>query len=571
MAGRPPRYPVSVRAASSDGQYWGRWWAGDKPAFYTALRSGSSMVGPLSTQIRLGSSLSARYGLANDLSTGSGGESLSWQLATGHYVQAQISPTIIHPRPDGETNAYERHRLAPDSIPWRIPVVVQGGAWPFEYAVTSAPSGVTIGRHYGDSDYGVMSWASPTIGSHIITVRVRTQDYGRTSGSADSTGEYSVTFSLSVVDKNDTSKFIWMATSGNDSNAGTYSSPIASLVGFQSKSIGSTQFFVRSGTYSNQSLSTDLYFIASSRSTVIVGYPGETVVFDVEGSNIRNFYLQADGGFVGNIKTTGGTSTSGDIWHWNAAGDRMTLFESNPDGLHDSAGSGSFANHSGWTMFADSNIHRYVSLVNNTFSDFTTITNGGGSIWYSVTYGVFEGNTITGMNLGGSTEGFRTKGRCAYVTTRNNRAPTAQSFGQAVLSHYQGTDGNQGDTPNYNELCWNYVRQGASSDGASWYGAATYAPWTGYSYRNTLLGECDFSAWSQTCSLLLQENVLLNHSGNANDNSGSPVIGLTITDTNNIKSVFANAATTVDANGLLLSAYLTANGLTRGTRGHEVA
>lgn len=75
MAGRPPRYPVSVRAASPDGRYWGRWPQGDRPVIYSDLRSRSSINGALSTQIRLGNSLTSRYGLTNSLTAPGGGGS----------------------------------------------------------------------------------------------------------------------------------------------------------------------------------------------------------------------------------------------------------------------------------------------------------------------------------------------------------------------------------------------------------------------------------------------------------------------------------------------------------------
>lgn len=72
MAGRPPRYNVSARTASSDSRYWGRYWNGDRPILYSALRSTAGQTNALTTGIRLGSSLSATYGLTGNLATGSG-------------------------------------------------------------------------------------------------------------------------------------------------------------------------------------------------------------------------------------------------------------------------------------------------------------------------------------------------------------------------------------------------------------------------------------------------------------------------------------------------------------------
>jgi hypothetical protein len=186
---------------------------------------------------------------------------------------------------------------------------------------------------------------------------------------------------------------------------------------------------------------------------------------------------------------------------------------------------------------------------------------------------VYDGNEISGMNLGGSTEGFRSKGRCAYISYRNNRAPTAQTFGAstgAVLSHYQGNDGSTGDTPNHNEICWNYVLGPNNRDERAMnYGYATYSPWDGYIYRNTFVGAVAFVGPS--CDMDLENNVLLTITGASNDRYAGDSAPPTTTSSENVVAAYSGAASIVDGNGLLLDAYLTANSLVRGTRGHEVA
>lgn len=499
--------------------------------------------------------------------------SSNWQLLVGHYIKAKMTPVIIHPRPDSETTASERHRLAPSGIPWRIPVLVKGGAWPFEVTLSVAPTGMVVGSIYGSTDYGILTWDNPVVGTHSVTVRVRTQDYSRTSGSADATGEVTVSFTLVVVDHTDITKFVYLdGVNGNDSNDGSYASPWKTLTSFNAASTANKQVFFKTGTYSTQVLAANLALTAGSKAAVLVGMPGETANISIDGSLIRYLSLTGPGAFVGNLTTSGGTTTAGDVYHWRSSGDRMTMFESISQGLYDVAGSGSFTNHSGWSMFADSALHQYVGIKNCIFKDYTNITNGGGSIWYSVTDSVYEGNSVTGMNTGGSTEGFRTKGRCDNITMRNNRAPTLQSLGQSVFSHYQGGDGGQGNLANNNEMCWNYAVGPNNRDtGAAAYGRNTQASWNGWMYRNTFKGAVVIGSNGFTCGLISENNVLCDFSSTANDMYSQNIVGLTVTGSNNSLTSFGNAANVIDSNGLLLAAYLTANGLVRGQRGHEVA
>lgn len=69
MAARPPRYNVSVRTASSDSQYWGRYWNGDRPVLYSALRSTAGQTNALTTGIRLASAMQSKSLTTNDLTT----------------------------------------------------------------------------------------------------------------------------------------------------------------------------------------------------------------------------------------------------------------------------------------------------------------------------------------------------------------------------------------------------------------------------------------------------------------------------------------------------------------------
>lgn len=211
-----------------------------------------------------------------------------WQLAAGHFIPAKMTPVIIGPSAATEAGtdaAWSRYRRCPSGIEYRIPISVLGGAWPFYYELTTAPSGMTIGAQYGDTDYGILSWSSPTAGTHSIVARVTDQDGTIVTRS----------WSLECIDKDNTTYFMFLSGSGNNSNTGTQSSPRLDFEGWYTTSgtdathAGKQAFYstgtyytatmtARTGTYSQQIDMTP----AGSKPQVHVAVPGQSPVFDFE-------------------------------------------------------------------------------------------------------------------------------------------------------------------------------------------------------------------------------------------------------------------------------------------------
>lgn len=112
----------------------------------------------------------------------------SWQLPAGHHVPAKMAMTLVHPRPEAPAWAYSRN--AHPGIRWEIPIVVQGGAWPFRYVLVDdgGATGLAIGSelarridrgfivHERTPDYGLLHWENPLPGSYAIRLRVEDQD-----------------------------------------------------------------------------------------------------------------------------------------------------------------------------------------------------------------------------------------------------------------------------------------------------------------------------------------------------------------------------------------------------------
>lgn len=546
----------------------------------------SSLTGLFSPSIAVtGILASVLGGVSGVLAGNSTAPISSWQLAPGHYDPSVAAPVIAFPRPDVETNTYERHRLCPAGIPWRFPLGMIYGAWPFKYSIVSGPAGLTIGQTYGSANYQIMNWDNPVVGTYSITAQVNTQDFGRIGSSADPLGQYQVTFTLTVAPQTDSRFFSLDAVNGSDTNAGTFAAPWKTLAAFKAASTNGGQLFFRNGTYNFNALTSLLDL--TSKAKVFVGYPGETVVINYGGawsgaSCYTGFF--GNGCSSSNITWSGSPSNwaggSSDLYYINHAGDRGVYYENTFSGLDGKlTAPANFSNWCAIAMFASTSMHKYVGAVNNTIQNFNGMNNGGGLIWYSVKNWLVEGNTIQGFtNAGNAQSGFYLKGHCSIGSLRNCRVPN-QSISTSPLHIYQGPDGGSGDAPNGNEVCWNYAvltppGNNGSAGSAHTYGPASYSSWNGWTHRNTIIGATFFNAASGFPSTLRVNNNVLctEHAGRINDAlSYGAQPNLTETDVGNVLDTFANRNAVVDpSTGYLLSAYAAAHGIALGTAGHQV-
>lgn len=515
----------------------------------------------------------------------------SFQLATGHYTPAVFQPIIVSPRPDTETNTWERHRLCPAGIPWRFPAAMAWGAWPYQYAITAGPSGLTIGATFGSSNYGIMNWTSPVVGTYTVTVQITTQDFGRTAGSQDPTGQYSVSFTLVVAATTDARFFMVDAVNGSNSNSGSFASPWQTLSGFSAGSTSGGQVFFRNGTYNLTAINAVLDLTSKAR--VWVGYPGETAEINYGGTwGGTNCYIAFTAGsgssggasasnldFFGSPSNWSTLNSSGnfDLYHINGFGDRQVYYENTFDSLNgQNVVAANFSNWSGVAMFANANMHNYTAIINNTFQNFSQMASGGAVINYSIRYWVWEGNTVQGFTAPHNVQqGLITKGHCSQGSMRRNFIPL-QSISTACCFQPQGDDGNQGDDPNSNETCWNFATLAPPGNNgelgsAQIYGPATFNSWTGWTHSNTIVGANYLTAATGfPCTLLSTRNILCTEHGIQNDATHYGTVGpltLTTGPTADVVDSYSNRASVVDANGQLLSAYAAANGITLGTVG----
>ena len=250
----------------------------------------------------LGSDGGSDGGPGEDAGTPDAGVGPSWLLPEGHY-EGHFPLHVIYPRPDGETEAYARHRHAYPGVLYEIPIGVQFGKWPYRYELVEGPEGARVVHEtlrWNGVDafevpegYGVIAWdvaADAPAGPHSFRVRVYDQDHGR-----DGDSFVDVTWTTSV----GTSQFVFLdPLGGDDATAdGSIESPFRELAALQDSGRGGDKIcYIRetapldpdesrfAGGY-RPDPPRQLRFGSSDEPKAYVAFPGESVVFNNAGQS----------------------------------------------------------------------------------------------------------------------------------------------------------------------------------------------------------------------------------------------------------------------------------------------
>lgn len=527
------------------------------------------------------------------VTVGGGGD---WQLAAGHFIPAKMPPNIIHPRPDAETAAWARCRRAPSGIEWSIPVSVQGGAWPFKYELTTAPSGMTIGETLpsdwltnGLGNYGVITWGTPTIGTHTIVVRVIDQD-----GTV-----VTRTWTLEVIDRENTNYFIFVSASGGlNSNSGAYSSPKADITGWYGSAYNVStypgrQVFYRAGTYTIPSAAVSNYKFdvraSYGKPVVFVAYPGESVIID--NGTFPGCMYEMSNHFTGDVCFHGIRWVNPQAWadigggYINyrkcflriATSSSRTLFFRNVFDGGGNTRSDDSTNSS--VIFFTGGAGNYHAVVHN---EFYNCDNMDTALLYDNQDNLFEGNLISGTYGGVSNWnkawGYFIKGSTdagsgvRRITARANRHDGTEKYNQLVFcseftGHYKGEI----------EVCWNnyystasFTESGVAGSGCFGLGQGSGGTGTTYgnfwSYRNNWrvphMSVITFQSGSNNW-----ENDVIQHSGTYTD--GISVYNSSVSPVKTNLAAGTSATITLDAATNLLTGAARMTYL--GTHGCEVA
>ena len=467
-------------------------------------------------------------------------EQRPWQLPPGHFEPAKLPLTIIAPRPGLTTT--NRYYKAYPGIAYDVPVSVLGGAWPFEYTLTTAPAGMTIGEHYGDARYGQIYWENPTVSAspHPVSVRVRDQE-GH---------EATVSFSVTVT----TDGFLFLdAVNGNDANPGTLASPKQTINGWyrgaKSDSTYSGSFvYYRAGTYRTDAGPIEdgirLANTGTSKPSVHLAYPGETATIDVRNAHLAHYSGVRDVFFSGLTFDQIGNNNA---WHalaFDSDTQRVVIYKNT---FNRPVGGGGVGSNSSSIFIANGGtVTPYWALVYNDFVDTYQVMAVEA---YLSSDAVFEGNRLNNNSAGG----LYLKNSNPRWSIRGNEGLTNNSAFLVRVDAYNGAE-NVDDI----EVCWNNY----ASSGVGWilgYERNDYGTFT--SYRNTWQVNEHSVVNAQSATLNVIRDVIQHTGGFAN---GVHLEGTSITPF--YTDPLAGESGLVDSNGKLVGQSRT-NYL--GIRGHE--
>jgi hypothetical protein len=491
-----------------------------------------------------------------------------WRLPPENFIPAKMPIRLVHPRPDSETNAWARHRKAYPGIPYRIPVSVQGGAYPFYYEIIEGPPGMQIGQQYGVPDYGIASWVPDSeSGSYAVKIRVTDQELNQVDA------EFEVTAT--------TSGFVFVDPEGAEGGDGSIGSPLKrfSQTHDNNASAG-TQYagyivYLRGGQHQTKDNGTSNYLElrADRNPMTILGYPGEHAELDCSnagihvggGTNGDDFFAS---GFV--MKNSPPTRENSRFFSfWNTSGNRSTIFdvafENHVSGTvgNDNAHHIHFGAQDGWT--------EYVTFWGLKFSKQASKGSSVGST-YQTRYVVVED-----CRFGKAQADVRPnaavfmKSESTYWSLRRNLS-IEQGHRSATLFQYAG---NRKPTPQVQlvEMCYNLLRAPDPAVDST----VIYTAWppgtatdvghpdnTTWIYRNTILGGVGGTDRRHN-TMVFDSNVYLTDGQWYLDDTGLRVV---VVVGNDLTGTSSDVATMLDQEYRLQGSYRDDY---LGQRGHEVS
>lgn len=235
------------------------------------------------------------------------------------WAQTYDTLTMVRPVATGSagTGLHANNRIyrAHPGIQYEIHADAIGGNWPYTYALSGEPTGMTISAgpctDIGPTGCtaGTITWTNPqttcstcTAGvTAPITVTVTDKNGTQVSG----------TWSITVT----TTGFYFInADSGNNANAGTLAAPWQTLdkarttAGANSIVIfrGATAAYTLGSPASDHGCQGDRYrFFQATEPTIFIGYPGETAVIDFQstgGASVPCIFMQSDNIWIDNLE-----------------------------------------------------------------------------------------------------------------------------------------------------------------------------------------------------------------------------------------------------------------------------
>lgn len=517
-------------------------------------------------------------------------------LAQNHY-------TLEMRYPDTRDSA-DRLYFAYPGIVYEIQAAVIGGNYPYTYALSNAPSGMSVrNATTGETCNFAEAYASPTL-TYAPCGRITWTNPSSTASNVqltvtDASGATdSFTWTITV----GTSGWVFVdAAGGSDSNAGTLAAPWQTLNKVQSSAGANSRAYFRTGTYqcytsspacTRQAVGTteeSIDWDSSATSTIWICYPGDTCTLDfghTAASGDANcpagictggveqgpiFYMFTDTLFIDSfqvrnchVKCFHGHGVYGGVYwrndfddHASAAGGTnssmiMTPVNGNPaDGTN---ASGMIIQDNAFHDSAESLAVRFYSewkplIENNRFENISEAFDPKAETGRFT----FRGNYVKGLSAG----------------------PVFNFNAYAVGGNMNADPGGANQT--YGEILYNYID--VENDGTAGDFDVTMELWptnepTGdiQVYRNTLKGRINVGAVGSPTIYSFNYNVIVNADSGTSPRTHityqSGVADASVTETGNLKGT--SGAGYLDADGLLTGAARTTYCAPTCTVGMEV-
>lgn len=487
----------------------------------------------------------------------------AYQLASGHWIPAKMSMTVVHPRPDAEitTIARQQYAFSDGTMEYRCPIVIQGGAPPFYVSTSSGlPSGMTISSNLYSTgftynpDYLVAKWI-PTAGdtaTYNCSVTIKDQD-GLT-----------IVVTWTVTGVTDTgATFIFVdptaVTDGTGTKASPYNNTLSALGPNDASAINANKIMVfRAGTTTMQGTfgGTSTNINLTNKPYIWLGYTGEDCILDCTSCKVLvdafdDVYM---GGLHFKNARTDVTDANFVFFSTSSAGNRAGFFENTFDNIAYLSG-GDTNQAAVFFENPTTAIRNYVFMVGNTMLDW------GASLvdTYAIKYGVFDRNAALAANQKAANtpySGMFFKSDVQYISARYNTI--TGTFQQSAMSFYLQAQTFPNDQL---EMCYNFA---VNSDNTfpsisyAWQAAAGVNTTVNmYIYRNTANGAIGGNVNSLMQQVVSLENNIIIDDGSHmtawNTNSSYK----TVTLTNNLVGLTSDNI--YDTNGDINTAYDTAN------------
>lgn len=512
---------------------------------------------------------------------------LLWAMpasAQNHYA---LSITNVKPTgtPPTGLDADSRLYRAYTGLTWTYRVAVVGGQYPYTFALTSAPAGMTVtnattGQTCGLAETGLthvncgeIVWVNPTSSDASITITVTDADGSTT---AETWGITVGTSGFRFID----------AVNGVNSGSGTLAAPWLTVAYAKANSSANDIWYFRSGTYTGSNMGADngvnnsrkaWEFSDSVGSAIWLEYPGDTAILDLQapdGATTGQYYanltllgptVYMDGFEIKNCQHF--------CLRFYASGSSNKGAELHNLNIHHTAagwteGSGTNQAPIMWEQ-AYPNQDYGTTLQNVTISD--TIDNG--LKFYSQYKLLLEDSYIFGVGLG-----MELKSGITEFTVRATRLDDMTDAVNAACFAGNMNSSSSGNTFS-GEIAWNLCTNvlssgyGTPGGGAGYWGAID-ANQDGqasaiYIYRNTLMGRVLIEGpGTGDGPFTFTQNVIVNEDNGQSPYTYfyllSPTDSSVVVDTNNLK---AQAATGIVDGSFLLTGSSRTTYL--GTRGFE--